>query len=74
MDWNTMFNLEPKLISLQREADQELSDMSSPRFWRKYENIKAQVKRIVGYHSKNEVLATRECYDIAHDNVFRVMK
>lgn len=74
MNWNEMCKLEPKLLDLQREADQELSDRSSTRFWRKYESIKAQVKRMVGYHAKNQSLSTRECYDIAHDNVFKVMK
>lgn len=72
MDWQTMCKIEPKLIDLQSDADGNNKD--NPRFWQRYESIKAQAKRMVGYYAINEKLQTRECYDIAHDNIFRSMK
>ncbi len=74
MDWNTMCKIEPMLDTLQHYADMMMYEKNDPYYWRKYENVKSQMKTLVGYYAKNEKLATRECFDIAHDNIFRVMK
>lgn len=75
MNWQEMCKIEPRLKALQEKADNALfDDPSNVNFWRNYEGIKSALRMLVGIYAEKKELATVQCYDEAHKNVFRVMK
>lgn len=71
MDFNDLVKEQPELKEIKAEAS---NWYGHPDRWRRYESLKARVKRCVGWKAPKgmaDFMYTRDAYDIAHKEIFK---
>ena len=68
-----MVKIEPKIVELRNKATRILRDSDAPDFWHRYEQIKGELKKYVGWHADKcypEFMKTTEAFDATFKYIF----